>query len=66
MWSRDERGRAIDASSDDIRVTREMIDAGAAAIFEWREVSTAWDLAEIAYRAMERRRSGAETPVETP
>jgi hypothetical protein len=37
-------------------VTPEMIEDGAAAIFEWREFSTAWDLADIVYRAMERAR----------
>jgi hypothetical protein len=44
------------------------MDAGAAAIFEWRDVSTAWDLAELAYRAMvrERRHLDSRAHVETP
>jgi hypothetical protein len=36
-----------------IEITPKMIEAGAKAIFKWREVSTAWDLAEEVYRAME-------------
>ena len=41
---------------DEIEITPEMIEAGAAPIFEWREFSTAWDLAVLVYQAMERAR----------
>jgi hypothetical protein len=41
-----------------------MIEAGAAAIFEWREFSTAWDLAGLVYRAMERARTNRQSSLE--
>jgi hypothetical protein len=37
-----------------------MIEAGAASIFEWREFSTASDLAVLVYQAMERARLGEQ------
>jgi hypothetical protein len=47
--------RIANATTDpeEHEITPEMTEAGAKAIFEWREVSTAWDLAEEVYRAME-------------
>ena len=39
-----------------IEVTPEMIEAGAAAIFEHREFFTAWDLSAKVYQAMEMAR----------
>ena len=39
-----------------IEVTEEMRDAGANALFEWRDVATAWNVAEEVYLAMERAR----------
>jgi hypothetical protein len=54
---------ATTATDEDceIEVTPEMVNAGAAAIFEWRDVSTTWDLAELAYRAMERERRNLDS-----
>ena len=37
----------------EIEITPEMIEAGAAAIFRYREEMMAWTLAEEVYRAME-------------
>ena len=42
--------------SEEIELTPEMIDAGANAIFEWREIANSWDLASEVYLAMERVR----------
>jgi hypothetical protein len=38
-----------------------MIEAGASAIFEYRNDVTAWDLAAEVYSAMERERTGTMT-----
>ncbi len=54
----------MEETGEEIEVTKEMIEAGASAIFEWREVSTAWDLAEEVYRAMERVKRDRRSPKE--
>lgn len=41
---------------DEIEITREMLEAGANAVFTYREDLMAWGLAEQVYRAMERER----------
>jgi hypothetical protein len=41
---------------EEIEVTPEMVEAGANAILEWREIANSWDLASEVYLAMERVR----------
>lgn len=46
------------AADPEIEMTPAMIEAGASAVFEWRDGATAWGLAEEVYLATERARKG--------
>lgn len=54
--TKDSVGKTGRRTEEKIEITAAMIEAGAAAILEWRDFGNPWDLAEVAYRAMERAR----------
>ena len=56
--------RAVRDSESEIDATSEMVEAGARAIFEWRDMTTAWGVAKEVYSAMERVRKGLLLPQE--